>query len=78
MTCAHIVGDPEHPCGRPAVALWSHPVTGDWAMCRRHHDAANVAIAASVFVGTPWTHTPLSPETREDGPGAAQDAGVAA
>lgn len=66
MTCAHL-SDKGTPCGRPAVAVWEHPVTGSWPLCARHHEAARQVIAASVFVGTDWVYedAPLP-----DGPSA--------
>jgi hypothetical protein len=42
MTCAHITST-DKVCGRPAVALWRHPVLGDWWQCKRHDDRAILA-----------------------------------
>lgn len=63
-TCSHL-SERDVPCGRPAVALWYHPVLGEWPLCQRHHESAKTAIAASVFVGTPWTHEPVAARERE-------------
>ena len=74
--CAHL-SEHDRPCGRPAVRVWFHPVLGEWPLCSRHHESANVAVAASVFTGTPWTHEPVPSETPQDAPGRPEAAGAA-
>jgi hypothetical protein len=44
MTCTHITTK-DIPCGRPAVAVWRHPVLGQWPLC---HLCDHRAIQAGV------------------------------
>jgi hypothetical protein len=69
MTCAHI-SEQDRVCGRPAVAVWWHPVLGEWPLCAR--DDAN-AVRAGV---AGWTREEC-PQSAVEGQGAPQTVGAA-
>lgn len=53
MTCQHL-SDKGTPCGRPAVAAWTHPMTGTTWLCDRHDDHARMACANDPCLDEQW------------------------
>ncbi len=41
-TCQHITSS-DKVCGRRAIALWRHPILGDWWLCGRDDERAILA-----------------------------------
>lgn len=60
MTCTYVLGEPEHPCGRPAVAVWEHPVTGLAWLCADHDRKARDACALDPQLLMEWDRLPLA------------------
>lgn len=67
MTCTHILGDPEHPCGRPAVAVWEHPVTGLVWLCADHDRKALRACQLDSDLFLVWDRLPIAPQSVREG-----------
>lgn len=77
--CAYRIPDTaggEHDCERPAVASWSHVITGDVALCGRHDTKAQAACHRDSHLARQWTRTEC-PQTLQEGPGRPEAAGAA-
>lgn len=63
MTCSYVLGNPEHPCGRAAVAIWEHPVTGVHALCFDHDRKALRACQLDPDLLIVWDRLPIAPQS---------------
>lgn len=76
MTCAVLLGDDFHPCGKPVKAVWSNPVDGEWPMCARHDLRAQcVVVEQGIRRFAGWTRSEASQSVTQPR-GASQAVGA--
>lgn len=72
MTCSYVLGQPEHPCGKPATAVWEHPVTGLAFLCADHDRKALNACHMDPQLLVEWDRLPLAQSVQEGRSGSTE------